>query len=287
VIAKAFAPLSFREKETVPSFLSLALLLTFSARANGQASVALPDAPSAQPQQTQASEHIPLEDQPHPVVTVFGLPKSMASDAVHIFTSPAYIRTRDLAWLLPLAGASGAAFATDTHTMREVVSRNTSLNDTAVNVSDALLATAIATPVSMYAWGKFKGDERARETGILGSQAMVEAYAVGELVKVITFRERPNLNNARGDFFSSDSKLSSSFVSGHSVIAWSSAAVIAGEYHNPWAQLGVYTAATGVSLTRVMGQQHFPSDVLIGSSVGWLIGHYVYRAHHHVPRKIK
>ncbi|MEZ2346329.1 phosphatase PAP2 family protein [Terriglobus sp. RCC_193] len=208
----------------------------------------------------------------------------MASDAVHIFISPAYLRPRDLTWLLPLAGASGAAFATDTHTMRDVVSRNPGFNQTATNVSDGLLYTSIATPIGMYAWGRIKSDERSRETGILGSQALVEAYAVGELVKVATFRERPNVDNARGDFFSSTSKLDSSFVSGHSLIAWSSAAVIAGEYHNPWAQLGVYTAATGVSLTRVLGQQHFPSDVLIGSSVGWLIGHYVYRAHHHVPR---
>jgi membrane-associated phospholipid phosphatase len=45
-------------------------------------------------------------------------------------------------------------------------------------------------------------------------------------------------------------------------------------------QLTIYTLATGVSLTRVLGQEHFPSDVLIGSAAGWLIGHYVYRHHH-------
>lgn len=272
----------------VSSSCSVALF-TAALSACAQSGPALPDAPSysapQSQQQGQTLEHIPLEDQPHPEVTLLGLPKSMASDAVHIFTSPAYIRTRDLAWLLPLAGASGAAFATDTHTMRDVVSRNPSFNQTAVNVSDGLLFTSIATPVGMYAWGKIKGDERSRETGILASQALGEAYVVGELVKVVTFRERPAIDNARGDFFSAPSKLDSSFISGHSVIAWSSAAVIAGEYHNPWAQLGIYTAATGVSLTRVLGQQHFPSDVLIGSSVGWLIGHYVYRAHHHVPRR--
>jgi membrane-associated phospholipid phosphatase len=41
--------------------------------------------------------------------------------------------------------------------------------------------------------------------------------------------------------------------------------------------------STGVSLTRVLGQEHFPTDVLVGSAAGWLIGHYVYRKHrlHH------
>lgn len=243
----------------------------------------LPDAPT--PSIPAANEPIPIEDQPHSEVTVHGVPRHMAADAVHILISPSYLRTQDLAWLLPLTGAGAAAFATDTHTMRDVVSRSPSFNQTAINVSDGIRYGFIAAPVGMYAFGKLKSDERARETGILASQAWIEAYVVGDLVKLSSFRERPTANNARGDFYIGTSGADSSFISGHSLVAWSSAAVIAGEYRNPWAQLGVYTAATGVSLTRVLGQQHFPSDVLIGSTVGWLIGHYVYRAHHHVPQQ--
>ena len=63
------------------------------------------------------------------------------------------------------------------------------------------------------------------------------------------------------------------------MIAWSSAAVIASEYNGPMTKITAYTLATGLSLTRVLGQQHFPSDVLVGSAVGWLIGRYVYRKH--------
>jgi len=60
---------------------------------------------------------------------------------------------------------------------------------------------------------------------------------------------------------------------------WSSAAVIAEEYPSRWVQFGVYSMAAGVSVTRVLGQEHFPSDVLVGSAAGWLVGHYVYRRH--------
>ena len=28
--------------------------------------------------------------------------------------------------------------------------------------------------------------------------------------------------------------------------------------------------------SRVLGHEHFPSDVIIGSAAGWLVGHYVY-----------
>jgi membrane-associated phospholipid phosphatase len=45
-------------------------------------------------------------------------------------------------------------------------------------------------------------------------------------------------------------------------------------------KLIVYGLATAVSLTRVLGQQHFSSDVLVGSAVGWLVGRYVFRKHH-------
>ncbi|MEK6398764.1 MAG: phosphatase PAP2 family protein, partial [Terriglobus sp.] len=232
--------------------LSSVVVCMISAAPLAIAQTPLPDAPTPAQQ-----ENVPIEDQPHSQVTVLGVPRHMAADAMHILISPSYLRTRDLAWLLPLTAAGATAFATDTHTMRDVVSRNPSFNQTAINVSDAARYGFMAAPVGMYAWGKFKDDERARETGILASQAWVEAYVVGDIVKLASFRERPTANNARGDFYIGASGADSSFISGHSLVAWSSAAVIAGEYRNPWAQLGVYTAATGVSLTRVLGQQHF------------------------------
>ena len=64
------------------------------------------------------------------------------------------------------------------------------------------------------------------------------------------------------------------------MLAWTLAAVLAGEYPSKWMQVGVYTVASGVSLTRVLGQEHFPSDVLVGGTAGWLIGHYVFQKHH-------
>jgi membrane-associated phospholipid phosphatase len=42
--------------------------------------------------------------------------------------------------------------------------------------------------------------------------------------------------------------------------------------------IAAYSLAAGVSITRVLGQEHFPSDVLVGSACGWLIGRYV--VHH-------
>ena len=55
---------------------------------------------------------------------------------------------------------------------------------------------------------------------------------------------------------------------------------MAHEYPGPLTQVAVYGLATAVSASRVLGKEHFPSDVVAGAAIGWLIGRQVYRAHH-------
>lgn len=240
---------------------------------------ALPEAPSALA--PRGDGDTPIQDVPHSEAAVLNTPKHILLDLGHIAISPSYIRTRDLKWLLPLTVATGAAFATDTHTMRRVVSQNPSFNDTAINVSDGLRDGFIAVPAGLFLMGHLTHSEHSKETGILAGEAVIDANILAQVVKLVSYRERPNVDSAQGEFFVGKSGPNGSFISGHAVTAWSSAAVLAAEYKSPWAQAGIYSLATGVSLTRVLGQQHFPSDVLIGSATGWLIGHYVYRAHRH------
>ena len=41
-----------------------------------------------------------------------------------------------------------------------------------------------------------------------------------------------------------------------------------------------YGLASTVTLTRVTGKQHFSSDVVVGSALGWYLGRQIYRARH-------
>ncbi|HEY4382772.1 MAG TPA: phosphatase PAP2 family protein [Acidobacteriaceae bacterium] len=266
------------------SLASSSVLLTQSNPTATIADVdALPDAPSAIGSTAGNTADVPLEQESHPGVTIKRAPLDVARNGVNIFASPTYLRKRDLKWVLPVAAGTAVAFATDTHTMTSVVSTNPSFNQTAVNVSNGLVDGLIAAPVALFGIGQLRHEERPRETGILGGEAMVGAFVVGQVVKLCTFRERPSADGAQGEFYTGSAGADSSFVSTHSLVAWSSAAVIAGEYPSKWVQLGVYTAAAGVSASRVLGREHFPSDVLLGAAGGWLIGHYVFRAHHHLP----
>jgi hypothetical protein len=242
----------------------------------------LPDAPSPVPApRAPADPDVRLEQKPHDPVTLAATPRNMLQDGAHIFVSPIYIRRNDLKWLLPLTGAAAAGFATDKKTMTEVVSNDSSFNATAGSVSDGLRDGLLATPVLMYVAGRLGHNDHAAETGILGSEAAVDAFVVDEVVKLASFRARPRIGNREGDFFDLDAGVDSAFVSGHTMLAWASAAAISGEYHSKWVQLAVYTAATGTGVSRILAQQHFPTDVLLGAAGGWLIGHYVVRAHHH------
>lgn len=223
---------------------------------------ALPDAPDPQPVTIRNTFVHTLQDQPR------------------IFTSPIRLRKYDLVWLVPIAGGTAAAFATDQRTVETVVSQEPGFNNPNRNASNAMIGGLIALPVGLFGVGEFSNNPHAREAGLLGGQALVDAVIVEQVFKLATFRERPNDDNGAGKFYIFKTGANSSFPSAHATVAWSSAALLAAEYPTLWKQVAVYTLATGVSLTRVLGQQHFPSDVLVGSTFGWLIGHYVYKAHH-------
>jgi hypothetical protein len=227
-----------------------------------------------------AQTDLPNAPQPEPGVTLHDTPRNILYDQKAIWTSPAHLKIHDLEWLVPLAVGTGVAIATDQSAMNHVVSKNPDFNNKNTDASNVMIGGFIAAPVALYGLGHFKQSPHAREAGILSGEAMIDSVAVEQGMKLIFWRERPALNNASGHFFKSDAGIDSSFPSSHSVVAWSAAAVLAGEYPSRWSQLFIYSAATGLSLTRVMGQQHFPSDVLVGSAAGWLVGRYVFRKHH-------
>ncbi len=215
-------------------------------------------------------------------VTLRRTPLHILKDQGAIWTSPLRIRTKDLVWLVPLGAATATSLATDERAMRDVVSHDAGFNQANVNASNVMIGGFLAAPVAFYGVGRWKGNEHARETGVLMGEALLDGVVVEQAAKLVFWRERPNVDSYHGEFFVGKSGVDSSFISSHSMLAWSAAAVVAGEYPSKWKQIGVYTLATGVSLTRVMGQQHFPTDVLLGSTAGWLVGHYVYKARHRV-----
>src|SRR5262249_50540615 len=132
--------------------------------------------------------------------------------------------------------------------------------------------------LAFYAVGRMTHNARARETGLLSFEALVNTGIVTEVVKTVAQRPRPLANGGEGEFFVHGS----SFFSGPSSSICTLAAVINDECgkRHPWVRYGVFGLATAVSFSRYTGQNHFLGDILTGSVVGYGVGHFVYLKHH-------
>ena len=203
--------------------------------------------------------------------------KCLLLDQKAIWTSPLHISKRDMYWILPFAAATGALIATDSSTSGAIAN-----SEHLITVSNDI--SKIGAPYStfgaagvFYLLGSFLHDSRARETGILGTEALIDSSLVGLALKGIFQRERPYQDDGQGHFWAGGT----SFPSGHAITTWSLAVVIAEEYSDhKLVGVGAFSVATLVSVARYTSDNHFLSDVLVGSVFGGLIGHYVYRTHH-------
>src|SRR4030095_10204737 len=91
--------------------------------------------------------------------------------------------------------------------------------------SDYALGAATAT---FYLVGRATHNNRARETGTLGAESLLDSAIVVTALKEVTQRRRPTAEKGRSDFWDGGS----SFPSGHSIEAWTLASIIADEYHD-------------------------------------------------------
>jgi Capsule assembly protein Wzi/PAP2 superfamily len=206
-----------------------------------------------------------------------GLPliKHMAGDQKAIWTSPFHLRLRDADWLVPLGGLAAALLVTDTDVSRHL-SNDPSRISNSRTFSNMGAASLIGGAGGLYLLGKLRHSEHMRETGLLSGEAVLGSYLAATAIKSAAGRERPYIGNAEGRFRQGGN----SFPSEHATAAWAAAGVLAHEYPGPLTKLFAYGLASAISASRVTGKEHFPSDVLVGSILGYLIAQHVYHAHH-------
>ncbi len=200
--------------------------------------------------------------------------QNLASDQKTIWRSPLHLhaRYRERNWLAPFGIGTLGLVAADPDIMRHLGNTPISRSNSFGNYG---LAAMIGSAATLYVRGTTTNDNHSRETGFLAGEAMVNTVIVGEAMKLAFRRPRPNEKNA-GSFGAGGA----SFPSEHALAVWSIASVIAHEYPGPLTKLLAYGAASGITVSRITARQHFPSDVVVGSVLGYLIGRYVYRAHH-------
>jgi len=150
-----------------------------------------------------------------------------------------------------------------------------------------------------YAWGiaglfaidgLLTKDAKARDTGIMGLEAMLHSNLLAQFCKFVSSRERPNAGGGSNrwlglagipkHFHAATDAQYSSFFSGHATTAFSLATVIASQYQDHgWVPPVCYALASLVAISRMVENRHWCSDVFVASVVGFAIGKMVIRNH--------
>jgi hypothetical protein len=211
-----------------------------------------------------------------PPVNLQSLPRNLFMDQKNFWSAPFHMTEAEWRWTVPFGFVGAALVASDTAIEKHAPTSKTTVSH-AVTASNAGIAALVGVGGGMFLWGHAVHDDQARETGILSGEAAIDAFLDTEVFKYALGRERPFTGSGKGHFFQGGV----SFPSEHASVSWAIASVIAHEYPGPLTQILAYGVAGGVSAARFAGHQHFASDVVVGSALGWYLGRQAYRSHSH------
>jgi membrane-associated phospholipid phosphatase len=208
--------------------------------------------------------------------------KDIGHDQAGIWTSPLHIQPKDAFWLVPFAAGTGVALHYDAQAQQ-----NLGIDQTRIDASNIISGfgspyATLGGAAGLYFLGLRTHNEHLAETGRLGAEAIIDSLLVVNALKLATNRERPNEGNGQGGFWPHGTRsyeVDGSFPSGHAAESFALARVIASEYPSKPVQIAAYAFALAISTSRVTARQHFPSDVLVSGTFGYLIGGYVVRHH--------
>ncbi|MCU7549112.1 phosphatase PAP2 family protein [Chitinophagaceae bacterium LB-8] len=151
------------------------------------------------------------------------------------------------------------------------------------------------TLIALGTYGFLFKNEKIQTTTLLASQAYITSSVMESLLKAITGRQRPSYydpiaKEAEPRFHGpihkpfkdvSGKTISSSFPSGHAAAAFAAATVYAMEYKDrPLVPIISYTTASLIALSRITENRHWATDIVAGSTMGFLIGRQVVNNYH-------
>src|SRR5262245_61512505 len=178
---------------------------------------------------------------------------------------------------IPFTLLSAALISTDNKTAEFLPNTEDQKKWSARVSKSGATSTLLAASGGTYLIGKITGNRHVQETGLLALHALGHSQVVPGVVKQLTNRLRPiGLNGSAGFWNGGDS-----FPSGHASTTFAVATVFAYEYRErPLVPIVAYTVASSVAASRVAAQRHWLSDIVVGGSMGFLVGRYVYKRHH-------
>src|SRR5882762_6011839 len=121
-------------------------------------------------------------------------------------------------------------------------------------------------------------DKRSSNTGIAAIQAGATGLVASEAIKYTVGRARPVDGQGPADF-EPFQRSDASFPSNHATVAWATLTPFATEYDAPW----LYGVAALVNAGRIASREHWLSDTVASSLLGYWIGDFFWQERRRTP----
>jgi len=209
--------------------------------------------------------------------------KGYITDTQSILTSPLHWEKTDWLKASLVVGVTIGLYAYDQDIQDWAQKkRNGTTNDTARLFSSFGNPLVIVPALGgFYLYGYTQEDKKARSTALLGLESFIVSSAFTNAIKFTTHRYRPGEGNQYDKWDGPSSSTSNlSFPSWDSSSAFAVATVIASEYRDrPWIPPLAYGAAALTALSRINDNDHWASDVFLGSAIGFFTAKAIIALH--------
>jgi PAP2 superfamily len=204
--------------------------------------------------------------------------KIFLKDGICFYSSPFRFTGKDWIYTGLTAGAIAGIMTLDEDVKNDVSVNNGNSQNAFWSVGKNYGSAAVSGTVSIlvYSAGLFTHQNEIRITGRMLLQSLVYSGIITTIIKSVTGRSRPYITNNQYQFnwFETNND-ELSFPSGHATTAFSMSTVLAERINTWWARIILYPLAAVTAYSRVRDDQHWLSDVVAGSLIGFGTGFFV------------
>jgi len=223
-----------------------------------------------------------LSDEANDKTYHFGLRylKDVVFDFGDVVVSPLHWKGKDLLLFGGVVAGTGLLALFDHEIKQAVITHNPySIREFSLFITHAGEAPfLIGLSASLYISGEIAKSQGLRRTGLLTLESFAISGGIVTVLKFVFGRPRPTSNLGVFAFHPfSLSNFRHSFPSGHSASIFAAASVIAGEIDNPVLGAMIYGAAGLVAVSRIYNNEHWGTDIFVGSALGYFVGKMVLR----------
>ena len=205
-------------------------------------------------------------------------------DMGNVFMGAGYTYTRPLHWqgddFLKLGGVAAGTYSmylVDDNIRRELLSHKEDVPQPLLDYGwyAGSPQNNYAFTGAVYLTGLFTDNPKLRRTGVLLISSATTTGFLQQLTKSAVGRARPGSGYGKDHFrpFGGSAKYRS-FPSGHGVLTFTNAHVIAKQFKNGWVKAGIYAVGVIPGGSRIYADAHWASDVFLS----WAISYFVVEA---------